>query len=140
MKKWLENLKTGSFTDETFEDFLQAFKILLGRNVSADSMRSLSLYITYAVHKPSAREVQPARSKSLKLHTSLSVRRKTLSGLSPNARSMAAPATAEMTHLQVALKLLETYVVILCQEGDTANISKFARTVTNKVCTVPLSS
>lgn len=134
VKKWLENLKTETFTEQTFGYFLEAFKIVLGRNVSADSMRSLSLYITYAIHKPSIRDTQPTRSKSLKLKTNLSVRRKTHSGLSPSSKLMSGPQAVELTHLQVALKLLETYVDILCQDGDTANIQKFARTVTNKVC------
>lgn len=133
MKKWLENLKTETFTEENFGYFLHAFRIILGRNVSADAMRSLSLYITYAIHKPSIGDLQAARSKSLKLKTSLSVRRKTHSGLSPNPKVESSAQSAELTHLQVALKLLEAYVDILCQDGDTANIQKFARTVTNKV-------
>lgn len=133
IKKWLENLKTETFTQETFEYFLEAFKIILGRNISADSMRSLSLYITYAIHKPSARDLQPTRGKSLKLKTNVPIRKKTLSSpssgspLNPNLKS------ADLNQLQVALRLLEIYVDMLCQDGDTTNIQKFARTVTNKV-------
>ena len=41
--------------------------------------------------------------------------------------------SSELTQLQVALKILEMYLDILCEGSDTTNIKKFARTVTNKV-------
>lgn len=134
LKKWLETLKSETFTEDVFDDFLKAFRVIVGQNMSADSMRSLSLYITYAIHKPTARDIQPSRNKSLKVKTSVfPIRKRTLPSPSPNSPSHNGPQSAEMTQLQIALKLLELYVEILCRDGDSTNIQKFARTVTNKV-------
>ena len=139
MKKWLDAMKGETFTTETFEYFLEAFKYFFGRNPSADSMRSLSLYITYAVHKPRQTVLHPARSKSIKLDTSVSSRRQTLSNASPRSKNQQDERVPYLTQLQVALRMLELYADILCFKGEAANIKKFARTVTNKVITDPTS-
>lgn len=132
-KKWLEALKSETFTAETFEYFLTTFKTMLTKNVSADSMRSLALYITYAIHKPRHVTSMPLRGKSTKLTTGPPSRRKTLG--SPSSRPLAQqnePAP-QLTQVQVALKVLDLYADLLCQKDEFTNIHKFARTVTNKV-------
>lgn len=41
--------------------------------------------------------------------------------------------SAYMTKREVGSRVLEMYADLLCEKGSTANIKKFARTVTNKV-------
>lgn len=131
-KKWLDALKGETFTTETFEYFLEAFKSFLTRNPSADSMRSLALYITYAIHKPRQTESYPARGKNIKLNTNVSSRRQTLSSASPRSTKPQDELVPHLSQLQVALKMLKLYADMLCHEDEVANIKKFARTVTNK--------
>lgn len=35
---------------------------------------------------------------------------------------------------QVAIRVLQSYVDLICMKGDTTNLAKFSRAVTNKVC------
>lgn len=132
IKKWLDVLKGEWFTTETFEYFLEAFKTFFTRNPSADSMRSLALYITYSIHKPRQTESYPMRGKSIILNTNVSSRRQTLSSPSTRSTIQKDDAVPHLSQLQVALKMLELYADMLCQKNEFANIRKFARTVTNK--------
>lgn len=133
VKKWLEALKSDIFTHETFGYFLETFKFLLTKNLSADTMRSLALYITYAVHKPKQQASTPARGKSIKLRTDLPYRRQTLSSPSPQLAKPRGDTDRQLNQIEVALRILEIYADILCVRDDVSNIKKFARTVTNKV-------
>lgn len=135
IKKWLEALRGETFTEQTFSFFFETFKSIITRNLSADSMRSLALYITYATHKPSQKTSLPLRVKSVKLNTSLSSRRKTLGSPSPESSILNEEQTPRLTGTQIALRMLDLYADLLCQKGDFANIHKFARTVTNKAST-----
>jgi len=132
-KKWLEALKGETFTAQTFGYFLETFRSLLTEMVSADSMRSLALYITYAIHKPRHTTSTPSRGKSIKLNTDLPSRRKTLGSSSPRPVMQQNESAPQLTQLQIALKILELYTNLLCQKDEFTNINKFARTVTNKV-------
>ncbi len=96
-------------------------------------MRSLSLYITYAIHKPKHKSLLPARGKSVRLTMDLPSRRKTTGSSSPHPGLEFDDSTPKLTQSQVALKVLELYTVLLCDKADTTNIKRFARTVTNKV-------
>lgn len=133
MKKWLDALKGETFTMETFDYFLEAFQSFLTRNPSADSMRSLALYITYAIHKSRQTESYPTRGKSVKLNSNVSSRRQTLSSASPRSTNQQDESAPHLSQLQVALRILKLYADILCHKQETANIKKFARTVTSKV-------
>lgn len=100
-------------------------------------MRSLALYITYAIHKPKHSESYPTRGKSVKITTNVSSRRQTLSSASPRSTKQQDQFAPQLSQLHVSLKMLELYADILCHKNEVANIKKFARTVTNKVTTVP---
>ena len=100
-------------------------------------MRSLALYITYAIHKPRQSDSYPTRGKSVKVNTNVSSRRQTLSSASPRSTKQPDEAIPQLSQLQVALKMLELYANILCNKSEVANIKKFARTVTNKVIFLP---
>lgn len=137
LKKWLESLKGSTFNEETFDYFLAAFKVIFERGINAESMRSLSLYITYAIHTSSHKETQLSRAKSLKV--------KAISPLPKKANADNADTSSnsmgdvkeerlkELSQRQIALRLIEMYAEMLCSGRDIANLNKFARTVTNKV-------
>ena len=101
-------------------------------------MRSLALYITYAIHKPRQSDPYPMRGKSVKINTNVSSRRQTLSSASPRSTKQQDELVPQLSQLQVALKMLELYANMLCHKNEVANIKKFARTVTNKVINVPI--
>ena len=96
-------------------------------------MRSLALYITYAIHKQKTTPSTPIRGKSIKLNTDFPARRKTLGSPSPRPSVQRDDADPKLTQLQVALRVLDMYADLLCCKEDSSNIRKFARTVTNKV-------
>lgn len=118
----------------TFKYFLNSFRVIVGMNYSADTMRSLSLFITYAIHKPRHDAMDLHRRSSAKYTSNTPTRRKTVSGATPKIPQQKHDSDlAELDDLQVALGVLELYSDMLCQEDDDSNMKKFARTVTNKV-------
>ena len=133
IRKWLDALKGECFNAETFDGFLETLKGMLTPNLSADSMRSLALYITYGTHKQEGKNPLPLRAKSVKLRTELTPRRRTLGGPSHAAGALSGNGPRLLSEDQVALKILELYTDCLCQKDDHSNILRFARTVTNKV-------
>ncbi|KAL6718718.1 Beige protein-like 1 [Lecanora helva] len=131
-RKWLDALKGEAFTAQTFSYFLETFKSMFTKNLSTDIMRSLALYITYAIHKPKQKPLTPSRGKSVKINTDLPARRKTLGSPSPNSVPQQSDIPSQLTQLQIALRMLTLYTELLCRKNDRAHIHKFARTVTNK--------
>ena len=133
-KKWLEALKGDVFYPETFGYMIPAFQSLLGTTLSAESLRSLALYVTFAVHRPKENDHYLLRSaKSVRRPQQPShgpVRRSTNSSTSPAPHHNGTPRA--MTRLETGIKILSMYTDLLCGK-DTTNIKKFARTVTNKV-------
>ena len=136
VKKWLEGLKDQTFSPLAFTYYRKAFELLLFSNFSADLMRSLSLYITYAIHKPKGHELELARRKSTRSGTSTPSRRKTVSSSTfgandtPDSGPQSEPI---MDSFEVAVCLLEMYTDCLCQKSNENLLGRFARTVTNKV-------
>ena len=135
-KKWLEALKGDVFYPETFSYMMKAFQSLLGATLSTESLRSLALYITFAVHRPKRNEPRPLRStKSLRKPRQVLYRPTRSSTISftssgPTQDGNGIPRT--MTRLEIGIKILGMYTDLLCGK-DTTNTKKFARTVTNKV-------
>ncbi|KAH0538184.1 hypothetical protein FGG08_005200 [Glutinoglossum americanum] len=131
VKKLIGAMKVDTFSPEVFPEFMAAFKSLVSSNMSSDVLRSLSLFITYALHKS---DHQPARTLRSRKST-LQIRQK--AATSP-ARSgtitQFQPGTNSNTlsRSQIGVKVLEMYSELLCEETGTVNIKKFARTVTNK--------
>lgn len=133
VKKWLDALKGEPFTSDTFDHFMRAFKSMLTSNISGESLRALSLYITYAVHKPKQKVPQSVRhARSVKQQTDGSSRRATILTASPSPLRNQ-DGEKELTRLQIAIKVMGMYTDLLCEREDVTNIKKFARIVTNKV-------
>ena len=137
VKKWLDALKSATFSSDTFDYFLKAFKSVLTSNMSTEALRSLALYITFAIHKPKGQPQQSLHpvKNMLEMRDGLGnpQRRQTFSAPSPSSKIMTLDLTKQLTLMQTALKVLEMYTDLLCIQNDTANIKKFARTVTKKV-------
>ena len=115
---------------------IAASRSLLTLAPSTESLRSLALFITYAVNAPKEETAHPLRSsKTVRLpqHTFSPPQRRfttTFSSLRPgNGGYDDNPA---MTRLDIGIRILDMYADLLCQT-DLNNIKKFARTVTNKV-------
>lgn len=134
MKKLLYALKGEIFSREILPDFLAAFKALVKTNMSADVLRSLSLFITYSLHKHNP--TRPLRVKK----SNIQMRRPgpLNSGVGPKTGYLG--LTGELnedgafTRQQIGVMVLEMYHDLLCEDGhSTANLKKFAKTVTNKV-------
>lgn len=127
------------FCREILPDFLAAFKVLVRASMSADVLRSLSLFITYALHKHSP--IRPLRVKrsNVQLERSSTIN---VARMDPGLRNVdqagigGGLVTKEVnfTRQQVGTAMLGMYHDFLFEEGNgIANIKKFARTVTNKV-------
>ena len=128
MKKLLLALKAEIFSAEILPDFMVAFKALVKTNMSADALRSLSLYITYSLHKHS-----PARPLKVKRSNVQLKRQETLDvgNASPRLGEFKNDRLAKQ---QIGIMVLKMYSELLCDDDPSSvNIKKFARTVTNKV-------
>ncbi len=133
VKKWIDTLKGESFSKDTFDYFVGALTSILTPSLSAESLRSLALYITYAINK-----TQPKSSLAVKQakipdqQEPSSSNKSLLSGTTSSITTGPSPSQ-ELSRLQIGLRILDLYSDLLCRVSDTTNIKKFARTVTNKV-------
>jgi hypothetical protein len=135
VKRFIDALKGESFMQEVFPSFVEAFRTLVESSLSAEIFRSLALFITYALHRPSASASRTPMSR----HGTTSAR---LSMISVKSRTPTLITSLDdkqgtnpsLTKQQVGAKILEMYADLLCEKNSTANLKKFARTVTNKVC------
>ncbi|KAJ9259019.1 hypothetical protein DTO207G8_1179 [Paecilomyces variotii] len=119
-KKLLDALKGERFTNESLALFVPAFRSLLDSCLSAELLRSLSLFITYSI--------QESKSPSV-------LRKKKSFRLDPRLRHRS-PSTGDagkyLPSSKIGVEMLRMYCSLLCASGDVAIVKKFARTVTNK--------
>ncbi|KAK7204492.1 hypothetical protein BZA70DRAFT_296257 [Myxozyma melibiosi] len=109
VKKFLQSLKSGSFTKKSLDFFIPAFKSIIMTHVSAEVMRSLSLFITYAFNND-----PPA---SLRKYYAIEDEKLASCGLKRS---------------EIGFLVLDTFTEVLCKDSTSATIKRFARTVTNK--------
>lgn len=119
-KKLLDALKGEESTEESLGLFVPAFQSLLASCLSADLLRSLALFITYAIH-----DAKPPRLKKKK-------------SIRFDARARRLPASTEWTQsclnkAKVGVEILRMYCTFLSAPDEVSTIKKFARAVTNKV-------
>lgn len=127
-------MKGESFDSNTFEYFLEAFSTILTPHPTAESLRSLALFVTYALHSPKNREGSVLTpSKSIKRKDGVSHRRQTLTSNPSNPTSSGSNVTPGLSRQQIGVKVLYLYTTMLCGGKDVTNIKRFARTVTNRV-------
>lgn len=134
VKKWLDTLKGENFSTDTFDHFIGAFMSILTTTLSAESLRTLALYITYAIYRPQPKTSLAARPVKIANHQAPSPSHKpTILETSSVPITKQPSPPHELSRLQLALRILDLYSDLLCRANDTGNIKKFARTVTNKV-------
>lgn len=125
-------MKGEAIPEEVLPHFMKTFEILVKSNLSPEVMRSLSLFITYAFHVPSAanpRTPRPLSSLSRPSTPSL-MRRQTGDG---SGASTPLLGVKYLTKKQLGTHVLSIYSRILCEKDNLNHIKKFAKTVTNKV-------
>lgn len=134
IKRFLDALKAETFSQEVFPAFMEALTSLVKCNLTAEVLRSLALFITYAYHQTSG---AAARTPNRGQTGTAQARSGTVSGgpkrpiINTSFDGKEVNPTA-LTKRQLGNKVLEMYAELLCEKGSTSNIKKFARTVTNK--------
>lgn len=103
--------------------------------MTSEVFRSLALFVTYAYHKHSSSSASrtprglagtlPVRSRQ----GQETPRRPALNTMMDSQDVV----STTLTRRQLGNKVLEMYSDLLCEKGNTNNIRKFAKTVTNKV-------
>ena len=120
---------------------MEALESLAKCNLTAEVFRSLALFITYAFHTPSSSasrtpktqtNTPPGRPRTF----SSGPRRPTISTVS-EGKDLLSP---NLTKRELGTRILQMYTNFICEKGSTSNIKKFARTVTNKVCSLAHSA
>ncbi|KAG9244028.1 hypothetical protein BJ878DRAFT_542687 [Calycina marina] len=138
VKRFLDALKAEIFPKDTFPDFMEAFTSLVRCNMSAETFRSLALFITYAYHRPTTPTSRPAQKGHA---ATLPSRQRPLSGgpVRPTVLTLFDSNGKEvivnplmLTKRQLGNRVLAMYTDFLCEKNSTLHIKKFARTVTNK--------
>lgn len=135
VKRLTDALKGESFTPKTFKLFLAAFKALLLINFNGENARSLSLFVTYALHDSRASYAK----RTLRPKASILRMRKgtppTLTpGSTPRSASPAQSTTesVSMTLPDLGIAVLELLAELLCDPRNPNEIVRFAKNVTGK--------
>ena len=134
MKRFLDALKAENFSRDVLPYFMEALTSLVKCNMTAEVFRSLALFITYAYHKPTSSASRTPKHQSGVLPSrsgiiSIGPRRPTISTFMDGKETVSPTSTKR----QLGNRVLEMYSDLLCEKGNTSNIRKFAKTVTNKV-------
>ncbi|KAH7063205.1 hypothetical protein B0J12DRAFT_641803 [Macrophomina phaseolina] len=135
IKRLLDALKGESFTHEVFPHFLNAFKALLKCSVSSDILRSLALFITFALQESRTLVNRPLRSSSSARQLKRAPTQPLLPHSSPSFRPMTPNLQNESEKLsmkELGVRVLEAYADFLCDDASATEIRRFAKTVTNK--------
>lgn len=136
MKKFLEAMKADKITRESLNERLKAFETVLDCGRSADILRSIALFITYVLKDPRSHSARSGRSSSVNSReqsrsgTSLS----DIGNLPQKKATKDNDLTASISSKEVGVGLLELLSKILCEPSSSHDISRFAKTVTNKGC------
>ena len=112
---------------------MEAFTSLVKCNMTAEVLRSLSLFVTYAYHKPASSASRTPKGQ----YGTLPGR----SGTVSNGHKRPTLAifdgkdiiSTSLSKRELGTKILEMYADLLCENSSSSNLKKFARTVTNKV-------
>ncbi|CAO2654061.1 Nn.00g107940.m01.CDS01 [Neocucurbitaria sp. VM-36] len=135
VKRLTDALKGENFTSQTFTLFLHAFKALLQINFNGENARSLSLFVTYALHDSRASYAK----RTLKPRASvLRLRKGTPPTLTPGSTPRSAsPAQNGMESPTLSLPDLGIAVLgllseLLCDPQNPNEIVRFAKNVTGK--------
>ena len=99
-------------------------------------MRSLALYITYALYEPENVHLGSSRRNTGVSGTASPARRKTISTPTPGDATptdIGDTGHRKLNRVDVAIGMLKLYDELLDRRSNKVNIERFARAVTNKV-------
>ncbi|KAF2867316.1 hypothetical protein BDV95DRAFT_502883 [Massariosphaeria phaeospora] len=135
VKRLTDALKGEVFTPQTFPLFLETFRVLLQINFNGENARSLSLFVTYALHDSRAsyakRTLRPKAS-------TLRLRRGTPPFMSPGSTPRASspgqdtPGPLGLSLADLGVAILGLLAELLCDPSNTTEIIRFAKNVTGK--------
>ncbi|KAF9701788.1 hypothetical protein EKO04_001077 [Ascochyta lentis] len=134
VKRLTDALKGETFTPQTFPLFLNAFKALLHINFNGENARSLSLFVTYALHDSRAsyakRTLRPKAS-------TLRLRRGTPPSLTPtltprSSSPLGGPEAVPISLPDLGIAILNLLSEFLCDPHNPHEIVRFAKNVTGK--------
>lgn len=131
----LDALKGETFSEDVFPDFLEAFSTLLRCNTSAENLRSIALFVTYALQDDRAIPMRTGRFHKNGQRQSGN-QTPVASRIDPFARRSDSPTRVQQNDLsshEVGVRLLQMYTEFLCDTTSLEPIKKFAKTVANKV-------
>lgn len=136
VKRLTDALKGETFNPQTLPLFLEAFKVLLAINFNGENSRSLSLFVTYALHDNRAayakRTLRPKAS-------TLRLRKGTPPTMTPGSTPRSAspgqdPSVAPGLPLgELGIAVLRMLTELLCDVANHTEIVRFAKNVTGKV-------
>jgi hypothetical protein len=133
IKRFIDALKGESFTNDIFPDFLEAFNAVFRCTVSSDTLRSVSLFITYALHEHRAfhNYAQGARPVSSAASNGLKPRSGTASPFAPASETAAFKI---IPRFEIGVRMLEDFTELLCNLDRQSEelMRRFATSVTNK--------
>ena len=138
VKRLLDTLREQVISVEVLPAFVRAYKPLLLRNLSAEMLRGMSLFITFAFgQKSTTRTTRQGTVRSRPKH--LQTPHRNGSHLI-DAKPLHETADAGVGVKKIGVEMLRMYADILCTNDDKMAIQKFAKTVTNKVGSLFLGS
>lgn len=123
LKRLMEALKSEPVAKAIMPMYMAAFKALLPQSFSAETLRSLALFVTFSINKRNTglQVRKPTRREAL--HRSSS------SGSFQGGKD---ETISTLSHFEIGVEVLRLYSELLCRPGDDNLIRKFAKTVTNK--------
>ena len=133
VKRLTDALKGETFTTETFKLFLEAFKALLLTNFNGENARSLSLFVTYALHDSRASYAkrtlrpQPSIRRLRKANPTTSP-----PGSTPRSASPAPISNPILSLPDLGIAVLNLLAELLCDPRNPNEIIRFAKHVTCK--------
>jgi hypothetical protein len=134
VKRLTDALKGETFTAQTFPLFLDAFKALLQINLNGENARSLSLFITYALHDSRASYAK----KALRPRPSMLRMRKGTPTLTPEftprsaSPSQGGNESPQIPLGELGIAILRLLSELLCDPKNPHEIIRFAKNVTGK--------
>ena len=103
---------------------------MLAINMTADYLRSVAMYITFALEHGHHDE---QRSQARLAHTVCEERDSAQTQKAEPTEESSAVEDDELSTDRMGMRLLELYADLICVKDDTTSIAKISKAVTNKV-------
>jgi len=135
VKRLTDALKGETFTAQTFPLFLEAFKALLHINFNGENARSLSMFVTYALHDSRASYTKKTlRPKASALRLRKGTPPTLTPGSTPRSSSPAVviPEGSLLSLPDLGIHVLSLLAELLCDPKNPGEIIRFAKNVTSK--------